>query len=179
MITPTADEIRSWAPPAFDWDRHGLGDAFGSETDPLDSRISWAAGELYAVTGRTLASITVVEEVAIAQRVLVAFTITQAVGGGAAALNVMEKPWLKAFTAGSYSETRFSPSELAGGRTNSPPYPGGLWALLWALMTPEKQDEWMFRLSGERAPAGTFVEVDWSGGADVGPLIWGPGIQNW
>jgi hypothetical protein len=164
MDQPTAAEMRAWAPPAFDWAAYGF--PGGLDPDPLDVRVGWAAGELYAVTGRTLASITLPEEVAIAQKVLAVFTMTQATGGGPAALKVLEQPWLKSFTAGSYSETRFSPAELAGGNGKSPPYPAGLWALLWALMTEDKKDEWRRELSGQVAPAGVFVEMDFGGVRD-------------
>lgn len=162
MEQPTATEIRSYAPPAFSWDTYGF--PVTTEGDAaLDVRVGWARGTLYAVTGRTLDSITSEEEVAIAQRVLVAFVINEALGGGAAALKVLEKPWLKSFSAGSYSETRFSPSEMAGGSAKAPPYPPALWALLWALMTDEKKDDWLERLTGQHRPAGLFVEMDWSG----------------
>lgn len=119
--------------------------------------MGWAAGTLFAVTGRTLASILTAEEVSIAQKVLVTFTVMEAMGGGEAALAVLEAPWLKSFTAGSYQETRFSPSELAGG-AKGPPYPAALWALLWSLMTDEKRDDWTERLGGARRPAGFYVQ---------------------
>lgn len=179
MDVPTGAVIREWSPPLLDWSAYGFDEPFGTAPDPLDTRASWAAGQLYAETGRTLASITVAEEVTIAQQVLVAFTVMGAQGGSSAALEVAEAPWLKSFTAGSYSETRFSPAELAGGRSSAPPYPPQIWSLLWALMTPEKRDDWMFRLGMGHAPAATFVAVDWGGHHSVGPSIYGPGIENW
>lgn len=178
MDTPTVTELRTWAPPAFAWATYGFpadvdGDAL------LAVRVGWAAGTLYAVTGRTLASITTLEDVAIAQKVLAALVIMEALGGGPAALKVLEKPWLKSFSAGSYSETRFSPQELAGGSAQAPPYPPALWALLWALMTEEKRDEWLERLTGQRRPAGGFVEVDWGDREpEYGPLLFGPGFEH-
>lgn len=174
MQPPTAADLRAWSPPAFDWTKYGF--PAGANPDPLDVRAEWAAGQLFAVTGRTLASITSLEETAIAQKVLAAFAMAEATGGGPTALAVLEAPWLKSFTAGSYSETRFSPSELAGG-AKQPPYPPALWGLLWALMTPEKRDEWMQMLTGQRAPAGTFVELDWSAMPQVGPVAWGQGLE--
>lgn len=174
---PTATEVRSWSPPLFDWATYGFGVA---DPDPLDVRVQWAVGQLYAVTGRTLESITSLEEVAIAQKVLAAFTVMEAMGGGTAALAVLEQPWLKSFTAGSYSETRFSPSEIAGGQSKSPPYPAALWALLWALMTDEKKDDWIRTLTGQNAPAVAYVAEDW--GEDVGDtyggLVFGPGVTH-
>lgn len=178
MDQPTGSDIRAWAPPQLDWTKYGFADASGSDPDPLDVRAQWAVGQLYADTGRTLASITGPEETVIAQQVLVAFAVMGAMGGSAAALRVAEAPWLKSFSAGSYSETRFSPSELAGGR-GTMPYPIELWNLLWALMTPEKQDDWRLRLGMGNAPAGSFVQPDWGGGEHFGPRIWGDGIETW
>lgn len=170
-----AEALRAWAPPLFNWSLYGLGVA---DPDPLDVRASMAVGQLYAITGRTLASITSPEEVAIAQKVLAALVVIEAMGGGEAALQVLEQPWLKSFSAGSYSETRFSPSEL--GATKSPPYPPGLWALLWALMTEEKRAEWLEMLTGVHRPAGGFVDIDWSdSGVESGPMIFGQGIETW
>lgn len=179
MDAPTAEEIRSYAPPLFDWETYGF--PADVDPDPLDVRVGWAVGTLYAVTGRTMDSITLTEEVAIAQRVLAAFVMLEATGGSAAALQVLEQPWLKSFTAGSYSETRFSPSEIAGGsgKTETPPYPPTLWALLWALMTEEKRDEWRQRLTGQVSPAAAFFDMDWGGGEPpVAPMVWGAGVDN-
>jgi len=177
MDAPSADDIRVWAPPAFDWAKYGF--PAGVDPDPLAIRVEWAAGQLYAVTGRTLASIVSAEETSIAQKVLAAFTMGEAVGGGAAAIKVLEAPWLKSFTAGSYSETRFSPAELAGGQAKAPPYPPTLWALLWALMTEDKRDEWRLILTGQRPPAGTFVEPDWGEWGETPARIAGPGVESW
>jgi hypothetical protein len=160
MDAPTPDEVREWAPAQFLWAEYGYG---AGDPDRLAKPIEWIAGELFAVTGRTLESITSPEETAIAEKAIVVLAMTQAMGGGAAALAVMEAPWLKSFTAGSYSETRFSPAELAGNGKGAPPYPIPLWNLLWALMTDAKREEWLERLSGQVAPAGGFFEHDWSG----------------
>lgn len=176
MDTPTVVEIRSWAPPAFDFSKYGF--PTGVDPDPLATRVEWAVGQLYAITGRTLASITSTEEVSIAQKVLAAFTITEVVGGGQAAIAVLEAPWLKSFTAGSYSETRFSPAEIAGGTSKAPPYPPALWALLWALMDEDKRAEWLEMLSGRTRPAASFTGVEWDGFVDVGPSIHGQGIES-
>lgn len=180
MDRPSAADVRAWAPPLFAWADYGF-PAPDPPTDPdaLDVRVGWAVGTLYAVTGRTLESITLGEEEQIAQRVIAAFVMLEATGGSAAALAVLEQPWLKSFTAGSYSETRFSPSELAGssGKT-APPYPPTLWALLWALMTDEKRDEWNERLTGQVRPAAGFFDMDWDAvGVAPPPTAWGAGVD--
>jgi hypothetical protein len=185
MDMPTAAEVRSWSPPAFDWAAAGFPDTVDGNA-LLDVRIEWSVGTLYAVTARTLESIPAVgkpEETSIAQQVIAAFTIIEAMGGSEEALEVMGQPWLKSFTAGSYSETRFSVAEMSGssGTSKSPPYPPQLWTLLWALMTPDKQDEWMWLLNGQRKPEGVLVEGDWSSGLDspYGPFVWGSSIEHW
>lgn len=179
MDQPTAAAIRSWAPPLFSWDTYGFPPGTPGDA-ALDVRATWAVGQLHAVTGRTLASITTTEDVAVAQKVLAAFVMTEAMGGGAAALQVLEQPWLKSFSAGSYAETRFSPAEMAGGSSKSPPFPVSLWWLLWALCTPEKQAEWMAWLTGKTPAAAVFVPVDFDGcGSGYGPLAFGSGIDNY
>jgi hypothetical protein len=82
-------------------------------------------------------------------------------GGSPAALNVQGKPWLKSFTAGSYSETRFSPAELSGANGSGKAdviaklHPWRELALaLWLLATPAKREEWTAVFGGEPAPAG-------------------------
>ena len=134
-------------------------------------------GELYAITGRTMATITSPEETAIAQKVIAALAMIEAMGGGEKAIAVLEAPWLKSFTAGSYSEQRFSPQELANAK--AAPYPPGLWALMWALMIDAKRDEWLERLGGQRRPAGVFIGMDWGETPSLGPAIFGDGVDHW
>lgn len=110
-----------------------------------------------ATTGRTLASMPVdLEPLARKAIVLSVVQTAQAMGGDA--LEVMAAPWLKSFTAGSYSETRFSPQELvAKGAVAA----GPLGDLLWLLMTPEKREEFMERQAGTFAPASLIRRDDW------------------
>jgi hypothetical protein len=180
MDRPTTTELRTWSPPAFVWADYGFPDPAGDAA--LDVRIGWAVGTLYAVTGRKLDTITSDEEIPIAQKVIAMLAIMEALGGGKAALAVMEKPWLKSFAAGSYREDRFSPAELAGvsGTTKQPPYPAALWTLLWALMTPEKRDEWTWLLTGQAAPATTFIDPGFGGdcGDSLGGLVFGSGVTH-
>ena len=176
-LAPAAADVRMWAPPAFDWAAYGF--PAGAAPDPLEVRVQWAVGQLYAITGRTLASITTIEDVAVAQKVLAAFVMMEVTGGGRAALAVLEQPWLKSFSAGSYSETRFSPAELAGGQSKAPPYPLSLWWLLWALMTSEKRAEWRQLLTGQTPPAAAFVPVDFAEGwLEVGPMVGGGAFDS-
>lgn len=179
MDQPVAADIRSWSPPLFGWDTYGFPAGTDGDT-ALDIRAAWAVGQLYAITGRTLASITTVEDTAVAQKVLAAFVMTEAMGGGQAALEVLDQPWLKSFQAGSYAETRFSPAELAGGGTQrQPPFPMSLWWLLWSLMGPEKRAEWMAWLTGKTAAAAAFIPMDFDCGYELGPMVGGGAFDSW
>lgn len=175
MDAPTAALIRAWAPPLFVWADYGF--PVADPDTALEVRVGWAVGELYAVTGRTLASITAAEEVSVAQKVLAGFVMMEAVGGGSAAIEVMNAPWLKSFAAGSYSETRFSPAELGAAGGKSPPFPGWLWWMLWSLMTDEKRDEWRRLLDGCVKPAVANVPVSFDGCASWDGRAWGSGVE--
>jgi hypothetical protein len=176
MLQPTAADIRLWGPPLFDWAAYGFPP--GVSPDPLEVRVGWAIGELYAVTGRTLLSIVTPEDITVAQKVLAAFVIMEATGGGAAALAMMDQPWLKSFSAGSYSESRFSPAELGMAGGTSPPFPGWLWWMLWSLMTDDKRDEWRRLLNGTVKPAVAMVPVSFEPTGGWGGSAWGDGIQS-
>jgi hypothetical protein len=66
---------------------------------------------------------------------------------------------VQSFSAGGYSETRRSLDAVRkSGMIHVDPT---LHALLWAMLTDEKRDEWMFWLTGEIAPASDVTEVDW------------------
>lgn len=77
---------------------------------------------------------------------------------------------LSSFSAGSYSESRRSLTELRDARMIVPD--PTLNSMLYALMTPDKLDEWSTWFTGENAPAWDVQEVDWSG-ASFDPLaLW-------
>lgn len=86
---------------------------------------------------------------------------------------------LKSISAGSWSESYFGPGELV--------VKAGIVAItgnqaldeaLWALMTDEKRDEWRSLATGVRPAAGRHFEVDWGGGAVLGPIVTGSGIDD-
>lgn len=179
MDRPTAAEVRAWAPPQFLWLTYGYPAPEGPDPDLLEKRVEWAAAQLRLETGRLLESIVDPDEVAIAEQAIVLLTMQGAMGGSTAALAIAGAPWLKSFTAGSYSETRFSPSELTGtakdvmGKIN-PWLP--LARLLWLLATPEKREEWLELYGGVVAPAGGIFEQDVSG---TGEVLWPFGGPMW
>lgn len=184
MDQPTAAAVRGWAPPQFDWAKAGY-PVPSSGPDPLEPHVAFALGEVLNITGRTLDDILTDADIAVAERVITLKTMVDVMGGTTAALAVLAAPWLRSFTAGSYSEQRFSPAEMAGisGRGDAAPAglgPEPIATLLWLLMTPEKREEWMYLLTGRSAPAVSFTEF--GGCDDVGgwPVVgWGSAIETW
>lgn len=176
MQAPSSAEVRGWAPPLFDWARYGYA-APQSGTDPLDFVVTGAVADVFNVTGRSLDSVTTDTDISTAQRAIALLCMTAARGGGADALEVADAPWIKSFTAGSYSETRLTPQEAAAsplqGRM-APPYPEPLWGLLWALMSDEKRAEWLAKLAGTATPIGGAFEAFGDEGLYT-PHAW----ENW
>jgi hypothetical protein len=180
---PTAADVRRVAPPNLDWTSLGYPAPASGDPDPLEARVSWAAAEVAAITGRDLTTLTADEQL-IAQRAITLKVLLDTLGGTKDALDVLGQPWLRSFSAGSYSETRFSAAEMSGtqGRGSEKIVslgPEPLATLLWLLMSPEKQDEWRFLLTGVAAPASRFIAQDWGGHEWWGPRIFGPGIETW
>lgn len=154
----TAADVRRLGPPAFDWTAAGYPPAASGEPDRLQDRVDEETAVVLTTAGRTLAGMPLELE-PIARKAIVLSILTGAMEFGADALEVMAAPWLKSFTAGSYSETRFSPGELAAAKGQVAP--GALGRLLWLLMTDEKRQEFMERESGEYAPAMMLREDDY------------------
>lgn len=192
MDVPSGADLRAWAPPQLDWTAIGYPPVPAGDPDPLDKRAEWSAAEIETITGRPIASIvppvdgsTEPNLVPVAEKAITLKTLLDVLSGTADALAVLGQPWLRSFTAGSYSETRFSPAEMGGISGRGVEHmaslgPEPLATLLILLMTPEKLDEWRFLITGVAAPAGTFVEPDWGHGhgGRVGGLAWGPGITH-
>lgn len=192
MDQPTAADVRAWSPPEFDWAAAGYpAPADGDpESVALEKRVQWAVGEIESITARPFSTIepppdgsTEPNLVPVAEQATVLKVMFAVLGGTKAALAVMQAPWLRSFTAGSYSETRFSPAEIAGiqGRgTERLGYlgPEPLATLLLMLMTPDKRADWVYLITGKAAPAGTFVPVDWGDSGEFGGLVVGQGVEN-
>lgn len=177
MERPTAAEIREWSPPQFTWASYGFPAA--DPDSKLEKRVEWAAARLRLETGRTLASIVDADEIAAAEQAMVLLAMQEAMGGAKAAVAIAGAPWLKSFTAGSYSEARFSPSELAGtkGDVLARINPWDVLArLLWLLATPERREEWMELYGGTPAAAGGIFEQVERNGDDV---LWPYGGRGW
>jgi hypothetical protein len=175
MDRPTAADVRALVPAQFDW--AGFGYPVGTP-DPLEARARYAAARLHLETGRDLDAISDPDEVAVAEHAIAGLVMQETMGGGAAALAVMEQPWLKSFTAGSYSETRFAPGELATRAADSPqdsilrvvnPWPS-IARDLWLLATPEQRDAWKELATGKASPVGGIFEVPVEGCWD--DLVW-------
>lgn len=68
---------------------------------------------------------------------------------------------ISSFSAGSYSESRRS------GKDSQEANRAMLRGLLWPIMSPDKQDEWIQLETGVNAPSFEVTEVDWSGGSSM------------
>lgn len=193
MDRPDAAAIRAWSPPEFNWAAAGYPAPAPGDPEPiaLEKRVDWAIAEIETITGRSFDLIVpppvgsaLPNLVPVAEKATVLKVMTDVLGGSKAALQVMGQPWLRSFTAGSYSETRFSPAELSGTQGRGTERVGDLGpeplaTLLLILMTDEKRDEWIYLLTGRVAPAGTFVAPDWGGHHGVSPAAAGQGIEAW
>lgn len=159
MDDPTAEDIRAWAPPAYDFRAAGFPAPVPPETaDPLDVQVRWAIAYVVATTGRQLLTLDLADPQfpALAEQAITWRVVQQVAGGARSTLRAtFGAPWLKQFTAGSYSETRFAPAELVS-KTGVNDLPV-LADLLWLLMTDEKRDEWMERVLGRIRPAAVFT----------------------
>lgn len=166
MDRPDAADIREWAPRQFDFASFGYPAPAGPDPDPLESEVEAADAIIALTIARTWSSITDPDEMAVAKRAAVLWTMYAVAGTSSAAITaIFGAPWLKSFTAGSYSETRFSPAEVTT-KTSIHPLPA-LADLLWLLMTPERREEWLERLTGVPAAAGGMFEHDWNAGDEL------------
>jgi hypothetical protein len=167
MDAPTAAEVREWAPPQFAFASYGYPAPEGEAPDTLEARTRWAWAYVLETTGRTPEDLTGNDQ-ALAEQAVTLRVMQLALGSSATTFATLSKPWIKSFTAGSYSETRFSPSELGGNAkdvlTKVNPWLE-LASLLWLLMTDEKRDYWLEVFGGRVRPAGAFIPVDFSGEA--------------
>lgn len=153
MTTPTATQIKDRSQVDFA--------SLGYATDEqLDRLIAAVVPILEWITGRTMATMpSNLEE-----------TVLLCISRMVAVLAYQEQPeqietvadflLLSSFTAGSYSETRRSLTELRDAKLISgDPILNGF---LMGLLTPDQLDWWMGWWSGENAPAFEITEVDWS-----------------
>lgn len=171
-------------PPQFDFVSAGYPPPTNSDPDPLDTPVRWAMGEVLSITGRTLADITTDPDVALAQKAVTLKVMIQILGGTKQALAIMAAPWLKSFTAGSYSETRFTPAELAGVSGRGTEAIGSLGpeplaSILLMLCTPDRLAYWLYLITGKAAPAASFSPAGF-GECDPFPVMgWGPAVESW
>jgi hypothetical protein len=177
--TPSADEVRArsklltqrYPSPA------GAGD------DEFSLLIEDGSALVASWTGRLIAPVETGAEVPDGLVGLAVRAIAKTVerGAVAGAVDVTEKTAggrrLRSISAGPWSESYFAPGELSMKNgvatiTGDPE----LDALLWALMTDDRRDEWMQLATGKNAPAGAVMEFDYrrAGSRRLGPG-WGLG----
>lgn len=153
METPDATQIRAWSKIDFE----GLG--FGEDAD-LQVLVDRAAAQITTITGREWDSMPSEFEVTAAQ---VLQGITEQAAYQAQediAETSADFALINNFSAGSYSESRRSLTELAkSGLLNPNPM---LHGLLYGMLTDDKKDDWIALTTGVNAPAFETTEVDWN-----------------
>lgn len=84
---------------------------------------------------------------------------------------------IQSFSAGSYSETRKTPTRLTRGGSEAGLLPVNQWDALnqrlWLLMTPEMEDFWREKF-GQMPPSFATTEVDWEASDMYPPITIGP-----
>lgn len=194
MDRPTAADVRAWSPPEFDWADAGYPAPSGSDPEPvaLEKRVSWAVSEIESITGRPFQTIlpppdgsNALNLVPIAEEATVLKVMLNAISGTAEALEVLSAPWLRSFTAGSYSETRFSAAEVEGIQGRGAERIGSLGpeplaTLLLLLMTDDKRADWIYLLTGKIKPALAFTGMDFDGAGHEhgGQFVFGSGVTH-
>lgn len=179
MILPTAAEVRSWS--RVDFAAQGFPPA---TPDPLDEYMARAYGFLGELVGRgcdplpdTILEVPVRMEPLYRQALQRILEILVMNAAEDVVSTLADFQLLSSFSAGNYSETRRSLTELKDARmlVADP----GLNSLLWMLMTPEKRSFWMAWLTGENEPAYAYEEhLGWP---FAGPRSdpWSPGAVDW
>lgn len=157
MTSPTAAEIREWSKVDFG----ALGYA---DDDALQLLIDRSAALFTQITFRPIdASLpttleTVVNQVVQRMTEILAFQSQQDF-----VETLSDFQLISSFTAGPYSETRRSLTEIKEAKmlTADP----ALNTLLMTLLTPDAMDFWLGWWSGENPPAFEVTEVDWTFGS--------------
>lgn len=153
MDAPDAEAVRGWSKVDFD----SLG--YADDTD-LQVLVDRASAMYVQITGRPMDSTMPVEFAPLAEQAtqrmteILAFQAQQDY-----AETLSDFQLLSNFSAGPYSETRRSLTEIRG----APMLVGdpGLNAALFASMTPERYEFWYGWLTGNNPPAFEITEVDW------------------
>lgn len=177
MNQPTADEIRSWSKLDFGT----LGYADGSP-DPLDELLARGAALFTEITGLKFGdtSITAEREPLVRQVIQRTVELMAVQSSQDIIETVGDFMLISSFSAGSYSESRRSLSELKDAKMiHADPTLNGL---LWSLLTPDKYDWWMAYFTGENAPAWDVTEMAWgvqSTGYGDGPLGLDDSYGDW
>jgi hypothetical protein len=173
LTTPTAQDIIDASDLDFSQvgDQGRFADAAGLQpiVDTAVGWIEWATGQTYAAmpTAFEAMALTAAQRLTEIMAVQSATDIVEAQADYAT---------IQSFSAGGYNETRRSLDAVRkSGMIHVDPV---MHALLWAMLTDDKRDDWTFWLTGEVAPASNVTEVDWTldsftfGGGDWPRSAW-------
>lgn len=173
MDTPTADSIRllSKAP----WGEWGYGSA---SPDPLAPIIDAANAFVLQTTGHeTFAAVPDAQAPLVVLAVRLATEMFAAQTTPEYLETLSDFDLLASFSAGSYSEQRRSPEDMAKARMLAPWPP--VHAALLAAMTPEKRDDYLAFLDGKTVPAWEVSEVNWMAGSWSDLWGWTDPTHSW
>lgn len=163
MNKPTASEYRS--APNIDW--VALGFPTGGSPDPITAEINLAWSYVEEKTGRDLDTLDATSNLGIlGARAVLLRTIQQAYQWSTSFISssTTAGTGIKSFAVPDYTETRFGPGDTTisktklGALVNEWPQ---LADLLWLLMTPEAQENFIFAQTGEFPPAMSIQATDW------------------
>jgi hypothetical protein len=167
VITPTADDVRSWS--LLPFEEYGYPEQTGDDT--LQELVDRSTEYVTAVTGRTYPDMPIELEATareatqrrVEQLVIQAQEDYVETGG--------DFDQISSWNVTGYSETRRGAEDAKKAKLINP-WPH-LHDLLWMLATPDKQDEWE-DIWGMNRPAFEVTEVDWEQ-TGVGDNVWNPG----
>lgn len=169
MNVPDGADVRAWTPITVDWSDYGYDEA---DDDPLDQPAAMAASTFSIITGHSWATIessldtvspplTDTDLLPVVQRIVAGLTLMQVAQSQPDYLETLaDFDLIQSFSAGAYSETRRSPGDALKARMLVA-WPW-LSDALWSIMTPDKYDEWVERITGVPRPASAVTEVAWN-----------------
>ena len=156
MAAPTAAQVREWS--QIDFGALGYPEA---DPDPLQVLVDRSTEYVEWATGRDFDAMPAEFDDMGNQAVQISTEMAAYQSQEDIVETAADFMLISSFSAGNYSETRRSLTELkASGMISANPI---LHGLLWAMLTDEQRDEWQSWLTGVNAPAFEVTEVNWGG----------------
>lgn len=156
MVKPTPTQINDWSHVDFP--------SLGYPDDPsLQVLIDRSAALVESITGYTLPALPSAYDPMMQQAIQMATEVLAYQAQPDVIETAADFMLIASFSAGSYSETRRSLTEITQAKGMFTPNPL-LNNLLFSLMTPDQRDFWWAWINGQNLPSFAVTEVDWAGG---------------